>query len=72
MIREMAHLTMITIVPSPVAVAVGAVLVGAVVVGVVVVADYLAYEGIPEPPSGIDWRSGPIRRTCNKLYVPPP
>lgn len=65
----MKQLTLITIVPSPVAVAVGVVV---VVVLVVVVADCLAYEGIPEPLSGIDWRSGLIRRTCSKLYVPPP
>jgi len=68
MAGEMKHLTLITIVPSPVAVAVGVV----VVVVLVVVADCLAYEGIPEPLSGIDWRSGLIRRTCSKLYVPPP
>jgi len=63
----MKQLTLITIVPSPVAVAVGV-----VVVVLVVVADCLAYEGIPEPLSGIDWRSGLIRHTCSKLYVPPP
>jgi len=69
----MKHLTLITIVPSPVAVAVGVVVVVLVVVVVaVVVADCLAYEGIPEPLWGIDWRSGLIRRTCSKLYVPPP